>query len=325
MSCYLCKVRCGVRTVVKDRRSGTSLTQVCVGRVSDCTKPCPWPVTAGVIGDRITYSHSPIYTPSDVEEPSSPGEARERERGERFEGSEIASRLSEGGTRVAHNDRSALPLEGLHSKGSHGGGEVNKPSYALISIQSEPLEGRADAVLVQPGTASDKRCALEYAQDTGDVSDPLHVKPSLEQERQQSRKPQIILGPVVGKVEVVRQSGVVRESCRVPVLLEVDRTGVVSCVVSKRSCEVCSLRFAALNTFKVCGSNIKYEVEGSTSVRCSSIHSFLSDNDHLLQKDCMITGHKRKCTAKDTRQGPFTKTRRRTNVEIAPSTVLPDQ
>ncbi|CAN0277654.1 unnamed protein product, partial [Ectocarpus sp. 12 AP-2014] len=40
-----------------------------------------------------------------------------------------------------------------------------------------------------------------------------------------------ILGPVVGRVEVVKQSGTVRESCRVPVVLEVDHEGEVTCMM----------------------------------------------------------------------------------------------
>lgn len=59
-----------------------------------------------------------------------------------------------------------------------------------------------------------------------------------QQQQQQKQKQSeegvaaVILGPVVGRVDVVGQSGTVRESCRVPVVLEVDREGEVTCVVS---------------------------------------------------------------------------------------------
>lgn len=49
--------------------------------------------------------------------------------------------------------------------------------------------------------------------------------------QEEGEKAAVILGPVVGRVEVVRQSGLVRESCRVPVVIEVDRGGPVTCMV----------------------------------------------------------------------------------------------
>lgn len=41
-----------------------------------------------------------------------------------------------------------------------------------------------------------------------------------------------IIGPIIGRAEIVRQSGGIRESCRVAVVLEVDGDTVVTCVVS---------------------------------------------------------------------------------------------
>lgn len=48
-----------------------------------------------------------------------------------------------------------------------------------------------------------------------------------------------VLGPVVGRAEIVRQEGGARESCRVAVMLEVDGDATVTCLVSPFVAEDC--------------------------------------------------------------------------------------
>ncbi|CAM9280822.1 unnamed protein product [Phaeothamnion confervicola] len=48
--------RGGVRTMLEDRLKGVSLTQLCVGPVSEATVPCPWTLR-GSIADRFVFHH----------------------------------------------------------------------------------------------------------------------------------------------------------------------------------------------------------------------------------------------------------------------------
>eukprot|EP00903_Cladosiphon_okamuranus_P007797 g7546.t1 len=169
---------CGVRTEVRDRRTGATFTQLCVGRMSDRVVPCPWPLSEGTIGDRIVFNHKPA----------------------------LHHKSEKSAQNEAPNIRSSA---GVNSSSGGGGGNS---SFAMITVLSEPLEASISASLVFPpgGQAA---------------------KESPEDGQQSENGPAIILGPVVGRVEVVAQSGVVRESCCVPVLLEVDREGEVACVM----------------------------------------------------------------------------------------------
>lgn len=200
-------IRCGVRTEVRDRRTGISFTQLCVGRVSDSTVPCPWPRAAGFIGDRIVFTHSPIQYVSPQEGASSETDAH---------------RL------------------GNSSDGSSGrSGGRSKSSFALVTVLSEPLEASITATLVQPpGGGHAKAPPLRSADMENELLGTGVVSPCQEQSDEEgdgdSDDVAVILGPVVGRVEVVKQSGTVRESCRVPVVLEVDREGEVTCMVRRK-------------------------------------------------------------------------------------------
>ncbi|CAM9145767.1 unnamed protein product [Ectocarpus sp. 8 AP-2014] len=195
---------CGVRTEVRDRRTGISFTQLCVGRVSDSTVPCPWLRAAGSIGDRIVFTHSPIQHVSPQEGASSETDAH---------------RL------------------GNSSDGSSGrSGGRSKSSFALVTVLSEPLESSVTATLVQPpGGGHAKTLPLRSADMENELLGAGVVSPRQEQSDEEgdgdSDDVAVILGPVVGRVEVVKQSGTVRESCRVPVVLEVDREGEVTCMI----------------------------------------------------------------------------------------------
>ena len=168
-----------MRTEVRDRRTGETFTQLCVGRISDRAAPCPWPLSEGTIGDRIVFKHKP---------------ALRQEKGEKSSRQEVL------GIRSSAGDNSS------------GGGGGNS-SFAMVTVLSEPLEANISSSLV---VAPDGQATNE----SQEIRQPSACGPA------------IILGPVVGRVEVIAQSGVVRESCCVPVLLEVDREGEVACVVS---------------------------------------------------------------------------------------------
>ncbi|CAM9243711.1 unnamed protein product [Ectocarpus sp. 4 AP-2014] len=195
---------CGVRTEVRDRRTGISFTQLCVGRVSDSTVPCPWPRAAGSIGDRIVFTHSPIQ--------------------------HVSPR--EGASSQTNVHRLGNSSDGSSSRS----GGRSKSSFALVTILSEPLESSITATLVQPpGGGHAKAPPLRSADMENELLGAGVVSPRQEQSDEEgdgeSDDVAVILGPVVGRVEVVRQSGTVRESCRVPVVLEVDREGEVTCMM----------------------------------------------------------------------------------------------
>lgn len=176
-------LRCGVRTEVRDRRTGATFTQLCVGRLSDRAVPCPWPLSEGTIGDRIVFNHKPA--------------------------------LHHEGEKSSQNVLTIPSSAGVNSSSSSssGGGGGGNSSFAMVTVLSEPLDVNISAslVLAPDGQATDE---------------------SQEHRQQSENGPAIILGPVVGRVDVIAQSGVVRESCCVPVLLEVDQEGEVACVVS---------------------------------------------------------------------------------------------
>lgn len=199
-------IRCGVRTELWDRRTGISFTQLCVGRVSDSTVPCPWPRAAGSIGDRIVFTHSPIQHVSP----------------------------QEGASWETDSSRATSRNSGDNSGGGIDGGR-SKSSFALVTVLSEPLEASITATLVQPpGGGHAKAPPLLSA----DMETELSRQGQPDEEDQgdgDSDDVAVILGPVVGRVEVVKQSGTVRESCRVPVVLEVDQEGEVTCTVRSTS------------------------------------------------------------------------------------------
>ncbi|CAM9252372.1 unnamed protein product [Ectocarpus sp. 12 AP-2014] len=195
---------CGVRTEVRDRRTGISFTQLCVGRVSDSTVPCPWPRAAGSIGDRIVFTHSPNQHVSP----------------------------QEGASSETYAHRLGNSCDG--SSGRSGGG--SKSSFALVTVLSETLESNITATLVQPpGGGHAKAPPLRSADMENELLGAGVVSPRQEQSDEEgdgnSDDVAVILGPVVGRVEVVKQSGTVRESCRVPVVLEVDHEGEVTCMM----------------------------------------------------------------------------------------------
>lgn len=201
------KHRCGVRTEVRDRRTGLSFTQLCVGRMSDAPVPCPWQLAEGSIGDRVVFTHSPVLH-------------------------------SQGGERSSREE--AFKNGGSSSDG--GGSGVNS-SFALVTILSEPLDASVTAELIQApgGTRDPVRLAgvgrnesgvMQGGEGQGGAGQLAPEEQQQQQEEESEQEVAAILGPVVGRVEVVPQSGVVRESCRVPVVLEVDGEGEITCVVS---------------------------------------------------------------------------------------------
>lgn len=190
-----------MRTEVRDRRTGATFTQLCVGRMSDRTMPCPWPRSERTIGDRIVFTHSPIlHHKTDVS---------------------------------LQNELPARPT----MSGVSGWDSGSSSSFAMVTVLSEPLEANISASLVStpsaqakdPSRLETKRGVVDGTQDR---SARGSVDESQEDGQQSEAGPAIILGPVVGRVEVVAQSGIVRESCCVPVVIEVDREGRVACVVS---------------------------------------------------------------------------------------------
>ena len=185
--------------------------------MSDRAMPCPWPLSDGTIGDRIVFNHSPILhheadksTQQEVLDVVRPGQVRSS--------TGVNSSSSGGG--------------GGGGSGS-GSGSGGSSSFAMVNVLSEPLEANISASLVftpnaQPAAGSRREAG------GGGGGDGMRggIAPDSAEESQSENGPAVILGPVVGRVEVVAQSGVVRESCCVPVLLEVDREGEVACVVS---------------------------------------------------------------------------------------------
>ena len=188
-------------TEVQDRRTGLCFTQVCVGTMSDSARPCPWLLTAGAIGDRISYTHSPILiSPAKgLRNPPVPADRYSDEKEETW-------LVGEGQARGDKNRR------GGERRGNNVSSDVNS-SFALVTALSEPLEASICTELVRP-----RGVKLHHGGDSPRSS-------------AQSSDVAIILGPVVGKVDVVKQASGVRESCRVAVVLEVDGNSSVTCVV----------------------------------------------------------------------------------------------
>ncbi|CAM9100798.1 unnamed protein product, partial [Hapterophycus canaliculatus] len=191
---------CGVRTEVRDRRTGLSFTQLCVGRMSDATISCPWSSAAGSIGDRILFTHRPIQHPSRRAENSSPAGRNSNSSG---------------------ND---------HSNIMDGG---SMSSFALVTVLSEPLDALITAAVVQPPKLPAAEVNIGSAQGKMFQSAGLNFAQGRQPDgwQEKEEKAAVIVGPVVGRVEVIKQSGLVRESCRVPVVIEVDRGGKVTCVM----------------------------------------------------------------------------------------------
>lgn len=269
-----------------DRRTGLCFTQICVGNISDATRPCPWSQTPGTIGDRIEYTHYPVVTSSegavDLNEFSSNTNAFGVRKSGWEGGDEVPTgvprqivsveasigsvgvvlgqdahpalyrnghgknEIPDGAekaetTHVRHDRGLNIVASRLKPGGEGGGGGASgdiggrrsrgisgtqrqphfplfssSPSYALVSVLSEPLESTIEAELVEPRGAPD--------------DDAMQVSTGSAQPNPRALR--AILGPVVGKVDVTRQFSGIRESCRVCVLLEVDGDGVVSCLVS---------------------------------------------------------------------------------------------
>lgn len=247
--------------------------------MSDAAKPCPWSLSTGAIGDRIVYTHSPAYTHPGRHYSASSGSDSLKggvESGGRAAGSGMSHAVTLGGTPtgtvgVPLGDDAGINQEkGRTGKrmasapgdrddfvaGDNARMELPAPadggvsSYALVTILSEPLDARVDAMLIQPpyfqegaaqgsdSTSMTTDAALATMQK-GKSGSSVGTEKSLSGSGieagtvpSESDGVGVILGPVVGKVGVVPQAGVVRESCHVPVVLEVDRDGPVTCVVS---------------------------------------------------------------------------------------------
>lgn len=326
-----------------DRRTGQSFTQICVGNISDATKPCPWSTSTGAVGDRIEYTHHPTVNASlDIDlrntktfrADSGPGGGTGRGGGGAAGG---AHDTLSGGLptstvgAILRPDKRPEPFRtelensrpgqttprSVTDQGdlwSHSAEQHQQqlplfnssPSYGLVTVLSEPLESRIEARLVHPrGTPKDNamRASRESRTDPnvrrgsveagalGEGESPTVDNPAASisaalghspaNDSSTSSKNSIesaenqrhlglncsaipvdaaargdtnreqdetsladrgsdssplavnaILGPVIGRAEVVRQSGGIRESCRVAVVLEVDGDSIVTCVVS---------------------------------------------------------------------------------------------
>ena len=180
--------------------------------MSDSPAPCPWQLAEGSIGDRVVFTHNPILH-SQEEESSSGDDAPNR-----------------------------ITIDESSNDGS-GAYACVKSSFALVTILSEPLGASVTAGLVQPPSCSGNPVGVKgHEENKGKTGQGGggQIETDKWSKKEQQPKPgsqagvAAILGPVVGRVEVVAQSGVVRESCRVPVVLEVDGAGEVTCVVSFR-------------------------------------------------------------------------------------------
>lgn len=173
--------------------------------MSDRAMPCPWPQSEGAIGDRIVFSHKPIL----------------HHEGETSPKKEVLDVVG---------PRQVRSIAGVNSSSSSGSG--GSSSFAIVTVLSEPLEANISASLVFTPNAQATDPSRREADGGGGDGMRSGIAPGSADESQSENGPAIILGPVVGRVEVVAQSGIVRESCCVPVLLEVDREGEVACVVS---------------------------------------------------------------------------------------------
>ncbi|CAM9438025.1 unnamed protein product, partial [Sphacelaria rigidula] len=198
-----------VRTVVHDRRTGLSLTQICVGNIADATKPCTWSTTTGAVGDRIEYTHYPAMTSS--------------------------SYISDDSTKL-------IQRGGGRARGTSSGGGEGSPSYGVVTVLSEPLVCQVEAQLVQPrdGAAAPK-ISTKPGHDQNHLNHDNATAVVETPEGGQSQRGTVmdldprtvsaVLGPVVGRAEIVRQEGGARESCRVAVMLEVDGDATVTCLM----------------------------------------------------------------------------------------------
>lgn len=247
--------------------------------MSDAAKPCPWSLSTGAIGDRIVYTHSPAYTHPGRNYSASSGSDSIKggvESGGRAAGGGTSHAVTIGGTPTGtvgvplgddagiNPERERISKRMASVPGDHhdfvaGSNTRSEPpapadggvsSYALVTILSEPLDARVDAMLIQPpyfqegaaqGSNSTTRTtdAAIAIMQKGKSGFSVGTEKSLSGSDieagavlSESVGVSVILGPVVGKVGVVPQAGVVRESCHVPVVLEVDRDGPVTCVVS---------------------------------------------------------------------------------------------
>lgn len=217
MSAPRCVYRCGVKTEVQDRRTGLRFTQVCVGTMSDAARPCPWLLTAGSIGDRISYTHSPILT-SPAKGLKNPALTADGYTGDQEETGPVSK--GQGREELHRRDR---------ERG--GGNPVNSgvnSSFALVTALSEPLEASICAELVQPRgvkPSPTNKTVVGRQPLLGDASPPPESSA-------RSSGVSVILGPIVGRVDVTKQANGVRERCRVAVVVEVDGDSAVTCVVS---------------------------------------------------------------------------------------------
>lgn len=207
--------------------------------MSDSARPCPWLLSAGAIGDRISYTHSPLLTPppNGLGKPlavTADGYNDEQEQ----EGEEGTALV--GGRRGRGHEKD----EENHRRGNNNvnidEGDVTS-SFALVTALSEPLEASICAELVRPRGAKpppfEIKAAVRSGQQSllGQATSPTTAAAAAGGSRTQpSGVAAVILGPVVGRVDVVKQVGGVRESCRVAVVIEVDGDSAVTCVVSSR-------------------------------------------------------------------------------------------
>lgn len=211
---FLCRrcvrhARCGVRTEIADRKTGLKFTQWCVGNISDAVRPCPWPLGEGALGDRITYTHHSILQ-SDHASANAGAANVSRKRCE--------DGVDEGGP-VESLEGQYLPREVSATRVGVGSGDaVSAPSttFAVVDILSEPADARMRACLIKPSGR------LEGGEEPAIPTRASLIPTTL---------PTGLLGPVVGKLDWEHPPDSMRSIGSVPVLLEVDRDGVVTCVV----------------------------------------------------------------------------------------------
>ena len=228
---------------MRDRRTGLCFTQVCVGSMSNSARPCPWLLSAGAIGDRISYTHNPLLISpakglgNPLAVPTVDGFS---------DGQEEGTALGGGWGGQGHKKDDENHRRG----GERGGGSNNinssddilQSSFALVTALSEPLEATICAELVRPRGAKvppppPPPPPPSSAQKTATVRGRSllgenKTSPAEGSRTHPSGVASVILGPVVGRVDVVKQADGVRESCRVAVAVEVDGDSAVTCVVS---------------------------------------------------------------------------------------------
>lgn len=225
-----------MKTDVRDRRTGLRFTQVCVGSMSDPARPCPWMLTPGSIGDRISYTHRPILVSPAKGSRNSLTTKGLRDPRVRDESStdEPEQPALVGGWQGGEN-------ENRRGRGGKGGDVAHRDinsSFALLTALSEPLEASICTELVQPRSVRTPPAKPAGVKPRGATtalhgqSMPAPIGDSPPEGSALMSEVAVILGPIVGRVDVVRQSSGVRESCTVPVVVEVDGDGAVTCVVS---------------------------------------------------------------------------------------------